>query len=381
MRTVRLAGRPVSALVVSAMAVLVLAVLGACGPREPSVFEPAGAPARAQEQAPIIAMQRARRGARLVFLDETGVRRGDLTEITTVPLRDNSPALSPDGRWVVFASSRGREDMLQTSLWIIAAELGAEPRRLTSGTFEDRDPAWLPDGSAVVFASNRGGTFDLWRLDLRMSPYGWPVPAGAPAQLSEGPRQALHPAPSPDGARIVYTEADLESGASELWLWEAGTSRRLTEGPADSTPAWSPDGKRIAFAAMVEREGKGPDVDLFVMDAGGSKRQQLVDEPLAQQTHPVWSFDGRYLFSTSLYRSVSSGKPILSSVTFVDLTETPLILRALHDPMAVESRASTALARRALDARALRENPSYERALASAVEQHLIQREMAEPGQ
>jgi Tol biopolymer transport system component len=362
------------------LVVSALAALAGCGPREPSVFEPGGVPGEAEAQAPIIAMQRARRGARLVFLDETGVRRGDLTEITTVPLRDNSPALSPDGRWVVFASSRGREDMLQTSLWIIAAELGAQPRRLTSGSFEDRDPAWLPDGSAVVFSSNRSGNFELWRLDLRMSPYGWPVPAGAPSQLTQGARQALHPAPSPDGARILYTAADLESGASELWVWEGGASRRLTEGPADSTPAWSPDGKRVAFAAMVERAGKGPDVDLFVMDADGSKRQRLVDEPLAQETHPVWSFDGRYLFATSLYRSVSSGKPVLSSVTFVDLTETPLTLRALHDPMAVESRASPALPRRPLDARALRENRSYEQALAHAVEQHLMQREVEEPG-
>jgi Tol biopolymer transport system component len=352
----------------------------ACGPPAPSVFS--SPDPSAGGESPIIAMQRARRGARLVFLDERGTRLGDLTQIASVPLRDNSPVWSPDGRWIVFASSRGRADMLHTSLWIIAAELGAEPRRLTSGDVEDRDPAWLPDGSGVVFASNRSGNFDLWRLDLRMSPYGWPVADGSPTQLTDGPRHALHPSPSPDGGRIVYTEADVDGGASELWLWEAGQSRRLTEGPADSTPAWSPDGKRIAFAALVERQIDGApvdDVDLFVIDASGGNRRRIVDEALALQTHPVWSFDGRWLFATSLYRSVATGKPILSSVTFVDLAESPMTLRALHDPMAVESRANPTLARRALDARALHENPRYADALASAVEQHLIQREQDEP--
>lgn len=374
--------RPGAALVAVVVAVGLAAVCAACGPREPSVFASPDPYAQGQGQSPIIAMQRGRRGARLVFLDERGARVGDLTEIAAVPLRDNSPVWSPDGRWVVFASSRAREDMLHTSLWLVAAELGAEPRRLTFGDVDDRDPAWLPDGSGVVFSSNRGGRFDLWRLDLRMSPYGWPVSAGAPTQLTHGERHALHPSPSPDGARIVYTQAEFESGASELWIWEGGQSLRLTQGPADSTPAWSPDGKRIAFAALAERQ-KGeegePDVDLFVMDADGSNRRRIVDEPLALQTHPVWSHDGRWLFATSFYRSVATGKPILSSVTFVDLAEAPMILRALHDPVTVESRANPALARRALDARALHENPRYADALAAAVEQHLIQREQDEP--
>lgn len=362
-----------------AAAVLVAAVVAAaCAPAEIAPVTPAASEETeaGAEVPPIIAMQRARRGGRLVFLDETGARHADLTEVGPVPLRDHSPAWSPDGRWVVFASSRGREDMLHTSLWIIAAGPEAQPRRLTSGAFEDRDPAWMPDGTAVVFSSNRSGSFQLWRLELRPSPYGWPMPAGDPVQLTERPRHGLHPAPSPDGAGIAYTEAELDAGTSEIWLWDAGAATRLTEGPADSTPAWSPDGRRLAFAAMVERAGGQVDADLFVMNRDGTGRRRVVDEPLAQQTHPVWSFDGDYLFSTSLYRSVETGKPVLSSVTFVDLRERPAVLRALHDPMAVESRASPALARRPLDAGALHQNLPYDQALAEAVEQHLIRRDL-----
>ncbi len=359
----------------------------------------------------IISMQRARRGARLVFLDESGDRRGDLTKIGSVPLRDNSPVWSPDGKWVVFASSRTRDDMLATSLWLIAPTVNTKPRRLTRGDHDDRDPVWLPDSSGLVFASNRGGDrFALWRLDLRPGPSGVPVPAGAPTRLIERPRHTFHPSISPDGDRIVYTEADLETGHSALWIWQPGQPpRQLTQGPADSTPAWSPDGKTIAFAAPaahaaeagpapdlpddiegddIKRDSDGApddserdqlsaesDLDLYLIDADGSDRRQVIAEPLALQNHPVWSPDGRYLFCTSLFRSVATGKPILSSVTFIDLSERPPLLRALHDPLVVESRASPTFSRAPLDASRLHQNPAYREALNEAITQYLIQRE------
>lgn len=369
----------------AALAVVLASACGSAGvgPRGESTTGPEREAEAEPAQPPIVAMQRARLGGRLVFIDESGVRRGDLTRIAQVPVRDNSPSWSPDGRWIVFASSRGREDMMQTSLWLVAARLDAQPRRLTSGDFEDRDPAWSADGSAVVFSSNRGGSFAIWRQELSMSDYGWPIAAGAPSQLIASERAAFHPAPAPDGSAIAYTEADLESGASEIWLWSAGERQRLSEGPSDSTPAWSPDGRRLAFAGLVEREGQPPDVDLFTMNADGSGRAPLIAEPLALQTHPVWSRDGRHLFATSLYRSVDSGKPILSSITFVAIDAegraASTELRSLSDPMAVESRASPALGPGQLDAAALARNPSYGDDLARAIEAHLLRRDLGAP--
>src|SRR5690606_30784079 len=115
----------------------------------------------------------------------------------------------------------------------------------------------------------------------------------------------------------------------------------------------------------------GRDADLHAIDADGTNRRLVVIEPLSDQTGPVWSGDGRYLFATSVYRSVATGKPILSSITYVDRIESPLVMRALHDSSAVESRTSPALSRADLDAAALHRNPPYEAALKRAVEREL----------
>jgi Tol biopolymer transport system component len=328
----------------------------------------------------IVAMERGPSGGRLVMIGENGDRLGDLTRLQpgAEAVRDNSPAWSPDGRWLVFASSRERGSLVETSLWIIPARTDAQPRRLTQGKAVDRDPAWTPDSKAVVFSSNRGGSFDLWRLDLASGPDGWPEAAGQPIQLTRGEHHEFHPSIDPSGdtsggrsaaagERIVYMRVDRDGSRSSLWLWSSGTETELTTGPADMTPAWSPDGRTIAFAApSLER-----DADLHAIDPDGSNRRLIIIEPLSDQTGPVWSGDGRYLFSTSMYRSVATGKPILSSITFVDMYESPLVMRALHDSSMVESRTSPALDRADLDAAALHRNLTYKDALKRTVEREL----------
>jgi Tol biopolymer transport system component len=68
------------------------------------------------------------------------------------------------------------------------------------------------------------------------------------------------PALSPDGGRIAYVVRTLDTGrdrnVDQLWLvaTDGGGPRRLTSGPADTAPAWSPDGSRLAFL----RDGRSP---------------------------------------------------------------------------------------------------------------------------
>ena len=95
------------------------------------------------------------------------------------------------------------------------------------------------------------------------------------------------PAWSPDGARIAF-ESTLD-GKRAIWVMQADGLglRRLTDGPgSDFSPAWSPDGGRIAF--MSDRDGNE---EVYVIGADGAGMRRLTDSPLPDG-FPAWSPDG-----------------------------------------------------------------------------------------
>ncbi|MFB6549651.1 serine hydrolase [Streptomyces sp. NPDC056405] len=100
------------------------------------------------------------------------------------------------------------------------------------------------------------------------------------------------PALSPDGTRIAYVlrTADREHDRDDRALWTVptggGAARRLTRGPADTAPAWSPDGRWIAFL----RGGDGPP-QLWLLPAEGGEPEPVTDLPGGAGA-PVWSPDG-----------------------------------------------------------------------------------------
>ncbi|NEB81269.1 serine hydrolase, partial [Streptomyces sp. SID14478] len=103
------------------------------------------------------------------------------------------------------------------------------------------------------------------------------------------------PALSPDGSRIVYVlrTADRAHDRDERQLWTvptgAGEPRRLTRGPADTAPAWSPDGQWIAFL----RTANGP-AQVWLLPADGGDPEPVTELPHGAGA-PVWSPDGTAL--------------------------------------------------------------------------------------
>ena len=102
--------------------------------------------------------------------------------------------------------------------------------------------------------------------------------------------------------QIAFTSG--RDGNAEIYVMDAdgGNLRRLTNNPArDHSPAWSPDGKRIAFVS--DRDGhvnvrNSPNYEIYVMDADGSNQQNLTNDP-DNDRHPSWSPDGKRIVFSS----------------------------------------------------------------------------------
>ena len=132
-----------------------------------------------------------------------GADKGTLNKETFMDMESvSNPAISPDGRQIVFTRSwvDKVKDERVSNLWIVDID-GSRTRELTSGTWRDSQPVWSPDGKRIAFLSDRDGTNQLHVL--------W-VDTREAAQLTR-----LEQAPaginwSPDGKSIAFTafEAD-----------------------------------------------------------------------------------------------------------------------------------------------------------------------------
>lgn len=303
--------------------------------------------------------ERGDQGMHLVGIDESGDRRFELVRAGEGKVRDQDPAISPDGRWVVFASSRGRP-FSETSLWIAPLVPDAIATQLTrggAGKAIDAHPTWRPDGSGIVFDSTRTtGEYDLHELAIDRSGRAH----GEPHPLTSAAGHEITATIARDGTIVYAAVRALEGGKVESHLelrHPDGTIERLTDGPADASPALSPDGTQIAFARPARHDDK-LDSELWVMPLAHGEAERIVDVPYTNELGPVWSRDGRFVFATSVLRG-ERGDSLFSSVVIVDLTQHPRVARILQDRTGPIARITPALAPIALDARTLAADPEY----------------------
>lgn len=199
----------------------------------------------------------------------------------TETIFEANPTYAPDGSGILYESdATGNRE-----IWLLPTGGGAA-RQLTNNAGEDTAPYWLPDGSGFVFESTRSGTKSIWRLDLTH-------PGSEPVQITDDAGDDGSPAVSPDGTLVVYESNRGWPGGQDLWLSPigGGTPVRLTvsvDGSYDRTADWSPDGETIVF----ESNRKNGASALYTIPAKGGPLTQLT--PLAgYEGHPAWSRDGR----------------------------------------------------------------------------------------
>jgi dipeptidyl aminopeptidase/acylaminoacyl peptidase len=238
--------------------------------------------------------------------------------------------LSPDGGHVVYGLQwvDPKSQKKYSNLWL-ASTSGGAPRRFTRGDQSDGRPRWSPDGRRIAFLSNR-------RDEKQSQIYVITFRGGEAARLTDfrGTIGAFEW--SPDGKRIVCQlrkkdaeeidrdkdEAKKKLGIvarhvrrvffkedgvgflpQERWhLWTVrvpgGASHQLTTGDIydEVEPAWSPDGKLIAF---LSNRAKDPDLepdalDIHVIPAGGGMLRKI-PAPFGPKVTPAFSPDGRWI--------------------------------------------------------------------------------------
>jgi len=202
-----------------------------------------------------------------------------------------SPALSPDGRQIVF---RALND-----LWIMT--IGGKPRRLVSGPYHKADPAWSPDGKTIAYSTDRGGKLDVWLHDIA---------GGTDRQLTNLPGFAGSAcAWSPDGRSIAFLDHDTHLRQIDI---ASGAIRQFYDRLfAPGRPSFSPDGRYIALAAIKPktpryREGTNQVLVIDLETGKGLYQAHAPGKSLSTRGDdgPVWSPDGRhlaYVFASTLW--------------------------------------------------------------------------------
>jgi Tol biopolymer transport system component len=224
--------------------------------------------------------------ARIVRLSLETLEKQPLTSPPEGSRGDLFAGVSPDGRQVAFART-SLAGVGALDLWVQPLE-GGEARQLTSGDYERLEGlAWTPDGEAIVFAVGEGG-------DVAPGVYRVRLAGGEPEPLVGVGHGAAHPCIV--GNRMVYSQTTAFS--YDMWrIPGRGASRAdrvpnklISSSTLDGNPAYSPDGRKIAFAS-----GRGGNVNnIWVAAADGSHPVQLTRFEDGAGT-ARWSPDGRKL--------------------------------------------------------------------------------------
>ncbi|MBI3536693.1 MAG: PD40 domain-containing protein [Chloroflexi bacterium] len=205
----------------------------------------------------------------------------------SAPARD--PAIAPDGKTIAFRSKRD-------GVWeIYALPLGgANPTRLTRGMIYSAAPAWSPDGKKIAFESYARGDLDIWVMN---------ADGTQPQNLTDDSKAyESSPAWSPDGKWIAFTS--WRTGAPQIFIVAADCVSAACRKPfnlsankfGDQEPVFSPDGNKLAFVS--ERDGQRA---IFVAEfvARGSSAPILQNARRITfsgwDDQPAWSPDGKWI--------------------------------------------------------------------------------------
>jgi Tol biopolymer transport system component len=251
-----------------------------------------------------------------VRADGTFVARADGSELRKVVdlggVFEFQPDVSPDGSRVLL---RVDDEGPSRGTWIVelagtlrsAIRLTGPGRRVSGGAAD-----WSPNGREFVFAGKRPGErfLGLYVFDISR-------PSVRPRRITPDRWEAQYPAWSPDGRLVAFTRV-VPPNSFDIWVVnsEGEGLRRLTdESGADNYAAWSPDGKSLVYSSDDRRDRNG----LWVMRADGSGHRFL-----AEGGEPQWEPGDWIVFDCQLDDPDAPGQACAVDPTNGNVVRLPL---------------------------------------------------------
>jgi len=247
----------------------------------------------------------------------------------------SQPHWSPDGKWIAYAGSDGR----QSGLWVVHPD--GSPATFLTQTEGSNSPlpgqgesiTWAPDSKQIAYVSatpgpetaeasgdpmvfrrylyrpTAGEGFTHYNDNRRLHLFVVDVGTKQVRQLTHGTRDEHSIDWSPDGKEVVFV-SNYEPNSDEFFDYNVfavrvadGGIRRLTASEhMEYAPKWSPDGKRIIYSGtkrgVTDRETTMEDTHVWMMDADGSHRREIGSVIDNRQGHPEWAADGSAIYFT-----------------------------------------------------------------------------------
>jgi eukaryotic-like serine/threonine-protein kinase len=217
-------------------------------------------------------------------------KTGTLRSILPPPLGTgpNEPSVSPDGRRIVFSEINIDLDIIEVPVD------GTQPRPYLSTSRYEYSPSWSRSGDRLAYITDRSGTNEIW---IRSAKGDWERPVVTQSNFPDDKNlRFISAAISPDGEKLAYVKSIGPSGG-RLWVSSSSGGKPIPAIPPhpgigyfENGLSWSPDSKSLACNIYVEGVSK-----LAVIGVGGGKPPEFISVPIKLSTAPAWSPDGRWI--------------------------------------------------------------------------------------